>query len=77
MKILIIDDENGIRLALKDILNDEGYEVDLAEDGKAGLDKALAGKYDVIYSYQGPDVQVRQTRCYQHRACGSVARLAC
>ena len=49
MKILIIDDEKSIRLALKDILNDEGYEVDLAEDGKAGLDKALAGKYDVIF----------------------------
>lgn len=36
--------------------------------------------------YVAPDVegktlqdvyQVRQTRCYQHRACGSVARLAC
>ena len=49
MKILIIDDEKSIRLALKDILDDEGYEVDLAEDGKSGLEKAVAGKYDIIF----------------------------
>lgn len=49
MKILIIDDEKSIRLALKDILDDEGYEVDLAEDGKIGLEKAVAGKYDIIF----------------------------
>ena len=49
MKILIIDDEKSIRLALKDILEDEGYEVDLAEDGKVGLEKATAGKFDVIF----------------------------
>ena len=49
MKILIIDDEKSIRLALKDILEDEGYEVELAEDGKSGLEKATAGKYDIIF----------------------------
>ena len=49
MKILIIDDEKSIRLALKDILDDEGYQVDLAEDGKSGLQKAIEGKYDVIF----------------------------
>ncbi|MBP5390845.1 MAG: sigma-54-dependent Fis family transcriptional regulator [Bacteroidales bacterium] len=49
MKILIIDDEKSIRLALKDILEDEGYEVTLAENGKEGLDKALADRYDVIF----------------------------
>ena len=43
MKILIIDDEKSIRLALKDILDDEGYQVDLAEDGKSGLQKAMEG----------------------------------
>ena len=49
MKILIIDDEKSIRLALKDILDNEGYQVDLAEDGKSGLQKAMEGKYDVIF----------------------------
>ena len=49
MKILIIDDEKSIRLALKDILEDEGYEVSLAEDGKKGLEMALAERFDVIF----------------------------
>ena len=37
MKILIIDDERSIRNSLKEILGDEGYEVDVAEDGMAAL----------------------------------------
>ena len=35
--ILVIDDENGIREVLKDILEDEGYAVLTAEDGLEGL----------------------------------------
>ena len=49
MKILIIDDEKAIRLALKDILEDEGYEVELAEDGQKGVEMALATPYDIIF----------------------------
>jgi two-component system, NtrC family, nitrogen regulation response regulator NtrX len=37
-KILIIDDEPGIRNVLSDILEDEGYRVLTAEDGIKGLD---------------------------------------
>lgn len=36
-KILIIDDEPGIRTVLRDILSDEGYQVLVAEDGFEGL----------------------------------------
>ncbi len=49
MKVLIIDDEKSIRMALKDILEDEGHEVALAEDGKKGLEQALANNFDVIF----------------------------
>jgi len=42
MKILIIDDERSIRNSLKEILVDEGYDVDVAEDGAQGL--AMADK---------------------------------
>jgi len=49
MKILIIDDERSIRNSLKEILSDEGYEVDTAEDGAQGVQAALAGHYDVIF----------------------------
>ncbi len=37
-KLLVIDDERAIRNTLKDILVYEGYDVMLAEDGKAGLE---------------------------------------
>lgn len=49
-KILVIDDERSIRSTLKDILEFEGYAVETAENGKQGLEKAVAGSYDLIYS---------------------------
>ena len=49
-KILVVDDERAIRNTLKDILEFEGYTIDLAENGKVGLEKALATTYDLIYT---------------------------
>ena len=49
MKILIIDDERFIRNSLKEILGDEGYDVDTAEDGKTALEMVSSGRYDVIF----------------------------
>ena len=50
MKILIIDDERSIRNSLREILTEEGYVVDVAEDGVSGVKAALGGHYDVIFS---------------------------
>ena len=47
-KILVIDDERSIRNTLKDILEYEKFEVDLAEDGIEGIELAKKNKYDVI-----------------------------
>ena len=49
-KILVVDDERAIRNTLKDIFEFEGYTIDLAENGKVGLEKALANTYDLIYT---------------------------
>ena len=49
MKILIIDDERSIRNSLKEILVDEGYDVDLAENGAQGCAMADKEKYSVIF----------------------------
>ena len=49
MKILIIDDERPIRNSLGEILSDEGYSVDTAENGADGLAKAAASHYDLIF----------------------------
>ncbi len=47
-KILVIDDERSIRNTLKDILEYEKYEVDLAEDGNKGIEKVQNAEYDII-----------------------------
>lgn len=49
MKILVIDDERAIRNSLKEILSDEGHEVDTADDGVIGLDMAVKGQYNAIF----------------------------
>lgn len=49
MKILVVDDERSIRNTLKDILEFEKYEVDLAEDGLIALEKVKATTYDAIF----------------------------
>ena len=49
-KLLIIDDERGIRNTLREILTDEGHEVEVAENGKQGLEMAQAKTFDLIYS---------------------------
>ena len=47
-KILVIDDERSIRNTLKDVLEYEKYEVDLAEEGISGIALFTQGSYDVV-----------------------------
>lgn len=47
-KILVVDDEADIRTSLKTILEKEGYEIDLAEEGKVCLTCLVKKKYDLI-----------------------------
>ena len=49
MKILIIDDENAIRRALREILEFEDCQVEEAENGKEGIDKLQKNEYDLIF----------------------------
>lgn len=49
-KILIIDDERGIRNTLREILADEGHNVEVAENGINGLQMATKNAYDLIFS---------------------------
>ena len=46
-RILIVDDDEGIRKTLSAILQDEGYEVDTAESGKEAILKSNAGFYNL------------------------------
>jgi len=47
-KILIIDDEAGIRSALRGILEDEGFTVKSTESGEDGLDLLKSENFDLI-----------------------------
>ena len=49
-KILIIDDERAIRNTLKEILEFENYVVDVAENGREGVELATSSAYDLIFS---------------------------
>ena len=48
LKLLIIEDEPAILQGLVDVFIFHGFDVDSADDGKAGLEKVLSGKYDLI-----------------------------
>ena len=48
-KILIIDDEKAIRRALREILEFEGFEIEEAENGKEGFEKATSTVFDLIF----------------------------
>ena len=48
MKILIVEDEEGLREALVSSLKDEGYQAEGAQDGQEGLDLACSGTYDLV-----------------------------
>jgi len=47
-KILVIDDDDNLRLALSDKLAMEGFSVLEAENGKKGLEKALETHPDLV-----------------------------
>jgi len=47
-RVLLVEDEAGLRLTLTDRLGSEGYAVETASDGEAGLACATGGGFDLI-----------------------------
>ena len=48
MRVLVVEDEVRLAATLRDLLELNGYTVDVCHDGEAGLDNALSAIYDVI-----------------------------
>ncbi|MFN3763191.1 MAG: ATP-binding protein [Anaerolineae bacterium] len=48
IRILVVDDELGIREGCRRVLVPQGFEVDVAENGPAGLRKLRESRYDVL-----------------------------
>lgn len=49
MKVLIVDDERAIRNSFKEIVTDEGYEADTAENGLEALSMLENSHYDIVF----------------------------
>jgi len=47
-KVLVIDDEPGLRQSLGLLLTDAGYTVTAEQDGKRGLERAVAESFDLV-----------------------------
>ncbi len=47
-KILVVDDQPGIRLLLSDVFTSIGYHVTVAQTGQEALDKIFKQRFDLI-----------------------------
>ncbi len=48
MRILVVDDDASVRALVRDVLELEGYEVDLADDGFSALRRIEAARPDAV-----------------------------
>ncbi|QKY70495.1 response regulator [Lentibacillus sp. CBA3610] len=56
-KILVVDDQPGIRMLIQEVFMEEGYDVTTAETGKEALDKLYRESFDLlILDYKLPVV---------------------
>ena len=57
-KILVVDDDESIRSTVKAILEEEGYQVDLASTGQEAIQKTKENKYNVaLLDIRLPDIE--------------------
>jgi DNA-binding NtrC family response regulator len=47
-KVLVVDDEKGIRFLLSEVLLNQGFDVSLARDGQESLDKLEKDRFDLV-----------------------------
>ena len=58
IRILVVDDEESIRIATAAILEEEGYIVDTASTGKEAIEKSNANYYNAaLIDYRLPDME--------------------
>ncbi|MFH0733684.1 MAG: ATP-binding protein [bacterium] len=57
-KVLIVDDEKGLRLGTKRLLESEGFVVDTAENGTEGIKKGTESEFDLaVIDLKMPDIE--------------------
>ena len=64
-RVLVVEDEPGIAVVCRRILNAEGFQVDIAVNGKAALDALRRNEYDLcLIDIRTP--QMSGIELYQH-----------
>ena len=48
LRVLIVDDSSLVRMYYRDVLEKAGFEVDQAMNGLEAMEKALAGRFDLL-----------------------------
>jgi CheY-like chemotaxis protein len=48
LRILVVDDDTAVRMAIKLVLEDEGHEIILADNGRAGIAAADEDHFDLV-----------------------------
>ncbi|MCL6493744.1 MAG: response regulator, partial [Ignavibacterium sp.] len=57
-KVLVVDDEKGLRIGVQRLLEMEGYEVDVAENGTEGIKLGTSKDYDLaLIDLKMPDIE--------------------
>jgi PAS domain S-box-containing protein len=57
-KVLVVDDEKGLRIGIQRLLEMEGYEVDVAENGTEGIKLGTSKDYDLaVIDLKMPDIE--------------------
>jgi two-component system, OmpR family, alkaline phosphatase synthesis response regulator PhoP len=70
-RILIVEDEAALVVALRDRLRKEGYLVSAAKDGLSGFERATGEQFDLIILDLMLPAQSGLTVCQKLRQCGS------
>jgi two-component system alkaline phosphatase synthesis response regulator PhoP len=47
-RILLVEDERGVAIVVSDLLRSQGYTVEVADNGQAGLQQATDGHFDLL-----------------------------
>uniref|UniRef100_A0A7V3E6F7 histidine kinase n=1 Tax=Ignavibacterium album TaxID=591197 RepID=A0A7V3E6F7_9BACT len=57
-KVLVVDDEKGLRIGVQRLLEMEGYDVDVAENGTEGIKLGTSKDYDLaVIDLKMPDIE--------------------
>jgi CheY-like chemotaxis protein len=69
-KILVVDDDNALRILLSKMLSRLGYEVASADGGENGLRILLKNGFDIVFSdYQMPGMDGIAFACRVKKCC--------